>query len=1011
LGAVGFGSQILTPPPAVQNWTINTPYDVDGNPITTADNILVRVEAQLDDNPFSSTYGLVTWTFSSLESAPPHAPVILPNVGFLPANVTAPEGQGFVSFQITPLGNLPSGHTLENQASIIFDLNPAILTGNWVNTIDLDPPASQVNALPPTVNTSSFTVNWSGTDADSGLASFDVFVSDDFGPFVAWQTGTTQTGAIFTGQAGHHYRFYSVAVDQVGHREDDPSLPDAETSVSEPLLSYSILIPAGGTLLVNQLNRGGNTLNEVLPNVPIETQVLKWDCALQEFGEMALFDGSQWVTPAGEPSAMTLLPGQGAWISGTQGEAVELTMTGTLPIPLLPSPSDCGCGKTNLLGRQIPELGTFESIIGSSPVDGAQVMRFGLNQQFETYTYQQGAWSPSIPILQLGEAARFYMPCVTNTCVELTLSGESNQTVECGQSWEFIVPQAHSACCNEAASVAVVGTVTNGTCPKSITRMWVATNSCGGRAEFNQTVTIRDSVPPVLSLPPDQTVTAPSEESMAWVDFTASAQDLCDPNVPVTLDVPPGYFAVGTTVVTGEAIDACGNRATGSFSVTVLPAPEQPAACCTFTQGYYGNPNGKFNAQPSWMVVSNLLAEGPLTVGKAGGRSLTVRPGDGALLQGRLPSGGTPTALPDQGEQELANGVVSLNRKGRFDNVLLGQTLTLSLNVRLNPRLLRVGLAPGFCTRRVLPGPDGRRGTLDDEPVTTEDALSFAVPAAVRAAVVSPVLGINDPTVRGLLELANRALGGQAVGSATWSEINDAVDAINRGFDECRVLVDCATGALIDSANDRFENRPSLNTAGDDDGNVRVRTTNRHASRENGEPEIASEAAGKSLWWRWSCPRSGPVLLTTSGSSIDTLLAVYTGAGLPELQLVQSNDDPPGDLPLGLPTSLQAEVRFEGIAGQEYQIAIEGHGPNWGTIVVSLILDRPILCPPVLGAEGEVTLCVEGPRGRLYTVEASTDLEHWTPIGTVRNVSGVLTLRDAGRGGAPYRFYRAVIEL
>jgi hypothetical protein len=58
-----------------------------------------------------------------------------------------------------------------------------------------------------------------------------------------------------------------------------------------------------------------------------------------------------------------------------------------------------------------------------------------------------------------------------------------------------------------------------------------------------------------------------------------------------------------------------------------------------------------------------------------------------------------------------------------------------------------------------------------------------------------------------------------------------------------------------------------------------------------------------------------------------------------------------------------------------------------------------------------VTLCVEGPRGRLYTVEASTDLEHWTPIGTVRNVSGVLTLRDAGRGGAPYRFYRAVIEL
>jgi hypothetical protein len=106
-----------------------------------------------------------------------------------------------------------------------------------------------------------------------------------------------------------------------------------------------------------------------------------------------------------------------------------------------------------------------------------------------------------------------------------------------------------------------------------------------------------------------------------------------------------------------------------------------------------------------------------------------------------------------------------------------------------------------------------------------------------------------------------------------------------------------------------------------------------------------------------------------------------------------------------------AEVRFEGIAGQEYQIAVDGYGGNAGTIVVSLIVDRPTLSPPVLGAGDEIALRVEGPRGRLYTVEASTDLQQWTPVGTVRNVDGVLRLRDAGRAEAPYRFYRAVIEL
>ena len=48
-------------------------------------------------------------------------------------------------------------------------------------------------------------------------------------------------------------------------------------------------------------------------------------------------------------------------------------------------------------------------------------------------------------------------------------------------------------------------------------------------------------------------------------------------------------------------------------------------------------------------------------------------------------------------------------------------------------------------------------------------------------------------TVKGPLELANRGLAGQAIGgtSSILSDINKAVDAINRGFDGCRFLVCC----------------------------------------------------------------------------------------------------------------------------------------------------------------------------------------------------------------------------
>jgi len=72
---------------------------------------------------------------------------------------------------------------------------------------------------------------------------------------------------------------------------------------------------------------------------------------------------------------------------------------------------------------------------------------------------------------------------------------------------------------------------------------------------------------------------------------------------------------------------------------------------------------------------------------------------------------------------------------------------------------------------------------------------TWFIPDAVINALSNPTY-VPDPThrgkVSGLLDLANRALAGLPLPTGvSILDINDAVDSINTGFDECRMLVAC----------------------------------------------------------------------------------------------------------------------------------------------------------------------------------------------------------------------------
>jgi hypothetical protein len=131
---------------------------------------------------------------------------------------------------------LPTGTRIDAEANIVFDLNAPIDTPAIFNTLDAGPPESIVAPLPLSQTTSTFTVSWSGVDDDggSGIASFDIFVSDNSGPFTLFLDDTTDLSASFTGMTGHTYRFYSIATDNVGQVEATPAQPDAQTTVDEP---------------------------------------------------------------------------------------------------------------------------------------------------------------------------------------------------------------------------------------------------------------------------------------------------------------------------------------------------------------------------------------------------------------------------------------------------------------------------------------------------------------------------------------------------------------------------------------------------------------------------------------------------------------------------------------------------------------------------------------------------------------------------------------------------------
>jgi hypothetical protein len=166
--------------------------------------------------------------------------------------------------------------------------------------------------------------------------------------------------------------------------------------------SYTVTVPSGLSLIGNHLNRGSNTVGEVLGNVPDGTVFTKWNNTTRSTEPTNIFRALMggWMLPE-----QTLQPGEGAWLKNP-GPPFTVTMEG---VPAPPSLPVALSQELVLVCRQKVATGTFEQITGRRPTEDTVVYRYFDGIGWLNYTFLTGiGWDPYPPKIPVGEAVFVY---------------------------------------------------------------------------------------------------------------------------------------------------------------------------------------------------------------------------------------------------------------------------------------------------------------------------------------------------------------------------------------------------------------------------------------------------------------------------------------------------------------------------------------------------------------------------------------------------------------------------
>jgi hypothetical protein len=222
------------------------------------------------DVVFSKPINLLTFPSSAVFLSVNNGPNLITN-----AVTISPVSGTTSTYAIGDLASLTSGegnYTLIVNATGVQDLAGNIVIGSLSTTwlMDVTPPVSTVNPLPAQTTSTSFTVSVTGSDptvaggTPSGIASYALYDSTNGGSFTLFTTVTPlDPSALFTGQVGNSYSFYSVATDNAGNVQSTPTTSQATVAIVR-----SLAVSLVGPVAPNTRNTSVSSL-DVTFSVPL----------------------------------------------------------------------------------------------------------------------------------------------------------------------------------------------------------------------------------------------------------------------------------------------------------------------------------------------------------------------------------------------------------------------------------------------------------------------------------------------------------------------------------------------------------------------------------------------------------------------------------------------------------------------------------------------------------------------------------------------------------------------
>ncbi|MCC6721587.1 MAG: M4 family metallopeptidase [Bacteroidia bacterium] len=174
------------------------------------------------------------WVFESIDPAT-GVPPLDGNKGYLAINDTIThKGEGYVNYTIKPKSTAKTLDSIRAKAIIVFDDNTPVPTPKIHNIIDAVAPTSFISSVPSVIDSNVVDMKIKAKDDSlgSGVGYFNIYVSENDGPYNIVANGIEDTVYKFRGNFGSSYKAYSIAFDNTDNKEGDKSTPDISFSIA-----------------------------------------------------------------------------------------------------------------------------------------------------------------------------------------------------------------------------------------------------------------------------------------------------------------------------------------------------------------------------------------------------------------------------------------------------------------------------------------------------------------------------------------------------------------------------------------------------------------------------------------------------------------------------------------------------------------------------------------------------------------------------------------------------------